>query len=666
MWIDKSSTVQELPKYFTETLNDNGWDTAVKFRIRDGQKYADVRLFEAYGTDYEKRRLGMAFGYDTSQTKFNDNRVISDTSPLGLIGMADGTNRFFDLKVFPVDTLYDVNVYLNGVRVSNNRFKLDYKTGRLEFLVAPEVGQLVTISYRLANDAPEPPSFLVFFTYASVSLSSDKITDAPIKLADGDGVKTVYATPSAPIKASTLFVWNDSVPQIEGTDYTVDLTTGEITFTTPPALGKELTVKYTQVIAGAVTAQIGTGDSATTVFYTPVAPIASNNFKVFVDNTEIPSSSYTVDYNKGEIAFSTAPEQGKKVVAKYVDLTGGPATGQVVIEDMVASKTFDPSTPLGTMEAVYRALDFINPSLPTVLSFSESGLGTAWQRDSSIYHWGNITKNSAFLWTRADAGVNALDAFYSPLYFGRILATHKKPARNMCLFAGAATSQEIKWKKELKIGGRNVDYGANTSNGNSSVQMAQTIGGGYYQKHLLAFMTYSKDVDNGEGWFNPSQYLKVNDGGIEKPAYVHSRIRVVHSNDGYSYELDNCYAMHPKKVAQKDKMRVRELGEWETIGFGDGYRVNFILSRNKHKDSALILQVDCVEIPDTDYTYDEETKTVTFKAPIPNGVEVIAFYGYKQEYQYNLTTAPRCPLVLPEIVPYAPIGILNYRAELDE
>lgn len=662
MYISKSVTAQELPTKLEEIFNENGWDSAVKFRVKDGKKYADVRLFKSYGTDYETRAFGMAFGYDTSKSIFADNRIISETSELGILGIADGATTTFYLKASPVDTAQNINVYVNGAKINTNSVTITNNI--VEFANPPEAGSLISISYKLDDTAPEPPSFLVFFTYGGLNLQSKKAIDAPIKLADGDGVTTVYNTPSSPIKAGTLKVWNDSVEQIEGQDYTVDLTTGAITFTVAPALGKELTVKYTQVVSGAVTAQVGTADGSKTTFYTPTAPIASNKFAVYVDNQLIAPAQYTVDYSTGEITFTAAPTSGK-VVARFVDLTGGPAMGEVFIEDMVAEKTFDPSTPLGTMHAVYRALDFIQPSLPTVLSFSEAGLGNAWQRDSKIHIKGQINKNAGFFHLRPDAGANALDSLYAPLYFGRMLATHKKATRNMVMFAGASTSQEIKWSAGLKIGGINVDYGPRTSNGNSTVQVAQTIGGAYYQAHYLKFFTHSKDADvSGEGVFNPSKYLYVMDeDGIPTPAYTISRMRLTHPNDGDSYELEHMYAMHAEGIGQQEMMRISELGEWETIGFGDGYKTQFILSRNKHKDSALVLQVNCVERQD--YTYDEETRTVTFSTPIEEGQEVVAFYGYKQEYQFFLATTPRCPTVLATASPYAPIGTLTYKKELE-
>lgn len=662
MYIAKSVTVQELPSKLEEIFNENGWDSAVKFRVKDGTKYADVRLFSSYGTDYEMRKFGMAFGYDTSKSLFNDNRIISETSELGTLGIADGITTSFYLKASPVDKSQAINVYVNGALININSITI---TGDvIEFNVPPNAGDLISVSYRLDDTAPEPPTFLAFFTYGGINLLSKKAVDAPIKLADGDGVKKVYKTPTAPIKVGTLKVWNDSIPQIEGEDYTVDLSTGDITFTIPPALGKELTVKYTQVIAGAVSVKIGEGDGAQKTYYTPVAPIASIKFAVSVGGQLLTTDKYTVDFNTGEITFNTAPEVGKNIVAKYVDLTGGPAQGQVFIEDIIAEQTFNPVTPLGTMEAVYRALDFIQPSIPTVLSFSEAGLGNAWQRDSKIHIKGQINCNAGFFHLRADAGANAIDALYAPLYFGRMLATHKKPTRNFVMFAGASTSQEIKWKAGLKIGGINVDYGPKTSNGNSSVLVAQTIGGAYYQHHYLKYFTHSKDVDNGEGVFNPSKYLYVLDeDGIPTPAYTISRMRLTHPNDGDLYELEHMYAMHPEGIGQQEMMRISELGEWETIGFGDGYKRQFILSRNKHKDSAMILQVNCIER--SDYKYDPETRTVTFDTPIEEGMEVIAFYGYKQEYQFHLATTPRCPTVIKGITPYAPIGTLTYKKELE-
>lgn len=50
MYVQKSVTAQELPNEFEKTLNENDWESNVKFRVRDGEKYADVRLFRSHGT----------------------------------------------------------------------------------------------------------------------------------------------------------------------------------------------------------------------------------------------------------------------------------------------------------------------------------------------------------------------------------------------------------------------------------------------------------------------------------------------------------------------------------------------------------------------------------------------------------------------------------------
>lgn len=671
MYVQKSVTAQELPNEFEKTLNENDWESNVKFRVRDGEKYADVRLFRSHGTDNETRNLGMAFGYNTSKSIFSDNRIISEMSSLGIIGTGDGETRTFNVKVFPIDQLGGVNVYVDGVRINNNRFAVDYIKGFIQFKEAPSDGVLISVSYKLDKTAPEPPDFLVFFTYSSVNLAtnvsgSTETMGTPIKIADGDGVTITFKTPTAPIKAGSMKVWKDSVLLYEDIDFTIDLSTGDVTFITAPELGKELTATYIQIVQGTSTAEVGTGDGSNKVFYTPVAPVASTLFAVIIDDVELATTEFTANYKTGEVTLKTAPAQGSVVTLKYIDLTGGPATGSTFLGDITSKKTFDPTTPIGTMHGVYAALDFINPSLPTVLSFSENGLGNAWQRDSHVHFWGQINKNSAMLWTRPDAGANPKDALFAPLYFGRILATHKKPMKNMVIFSGAATKQEITWKKGLVIGGINMDYGPRTSNGNSSVQLTQTVGGSYYQAHGFSMMTHSMDADNGEGYFNPSQYLTVNDGGIAKPARVFSQLKMVHPNDGYAYEFDHVSAMHAKKVSQNNLMRVRKEGKSEIIGFGDGYRRKFILSHNKHASSNLTIIVDCIALDPSMYTYETETKTVTFKEAPAAGHRIQALYDYKQMYQFNLATAPRCPMLLKETMPFIPMGAVWYKEELDE
>jgi hypothetical protein len=68
------------------------------------------------------------------------------------------------------------------------------------------------------------------------------ITDE--ELGTGDSATTVFQTTWAPVLSGTDVVKVNGVTKTKGTDYTIDLATGEITFATAPALGLAVTCTY--------------------------------------------------------------------------------------------------------------------------------------------------------------------------------------------------------------------------------------------------------------------------------------------------------------------------------------------------------------------------------------------------------------------------------------
>lgn len=645
-YFEKASYAQLFPKELAELFNEHGWENFLTYRYTLANKYADIRLFRAHGTDRQTRMIGMAFGYDTANSKLSDNRLVTETSILGELGYGDGTNTLFKTKVSPIDEDSEIVVYADGARINENLFEISHLDGSVVFRQPPTDGTMLSISYKMSLSAPEPPEWLTFWTFSGINLSRLMGLDGPIKLADGDGVKTDFPTPTSPIKANSIKLYVDGVLQLEPEQYTADLTNGIIHFNVPPALGKEITIIYTQIIAGTTLGRAADGDGSTKVFYTPTSPIGTNNVKVYIGGILQEPSTYSVDHAKGEFTFNSAPALGHEITIEYLDLTGGTPSGVTHLEnDIKADKKIDISTPEKLMDAVYRSLDYIAPSLPTVHDFTATGtFNGAWQRDSYIYYWGNINKNRCTMFTRPDPTGNPEIALFTPLVFGKIHCKGITPRRNMIIASGCVVKNEVIYKKDKIIGGLNMDYGERTCNGNKGVLLSQGIGGAYYQQHYLKFHTYSKKADNGDGRFNPSQY---ND------KYFTSQFIITHPNDGDVGWVDELLAVHPKNIFQDDPLEVDAAVKNERLGIGDGRTKTFHL-RHTPVWETLQIKSNCQVI--SSFETDDEHKTITFETAPAQGIEILADYEYSHEYRYNMPTAPISAFTLEQFSPFHPIG----------
>jgi hypothetical protein len=657
MFIDKSNYLQFIAEKLADEFAAVGWENYVKYRVRFQTRFADVRLFRSTGTDGQTRYFGMAHGYDTAKTPFTDMRLIMSDSPLGTVGIGDGENKNFKLQVFPVDEVHPFTLYKDGIPIPDAEYTKDLVTGDIVFKTAPGSGVMITASYKLSALAPEPPSKLFFFTYTSVYLENlANAGNGGRKIGEGDDIKVEFNTPTFPIKYKSLKVYVDS--KLVGEDeYDVNLTTGKIVFHVPPKLGKEITVEYVQIVAGPAPAKAGDGDGTNKVFFTPTAPIAETGVKVWVDGKVLLSTEYKIDYETGKIELNTAPSLGKEVTVECISLVGGPVVGTERLSDLKASQDFNPEDSKSLMGVVYDSVFFLYPSIPTCASLSTDGkIGGGWQRDSLFYYWGNANKDRIMLHIRLDPSGWAERAHFVPLYLGKLAIKGKSPRRNMVILSGANKTDEIVPVPGLKLGNVVADYGTQASNGNNSVLLQQTLGGSYYQHHYLSFITHDQSVDNGDGRYQPSEYSN---------KYHFSRFRIVHPNDGRVGELDDMYAVHPKNIFQMDNIDVENKVENEEIGFGDGKQKSYHTRRAAY-NGQLKIKIACVEVPESDYTYDPETKQILFKNPPPAGAEILADYEFKQKYRYTLSTPERCPFRIPAVTPFAPIGVAVRQEEIGQ
>ncbi|MFF2889462.1 hypothetical protein [Paenibacillus sp. NPDC057967] len=592
MWFDSDSNIQELPLELEKLFNQNGWNTFIKYR----SVYKNTKFADV--------RLFRSRGSDGQVrnfgmvygygTKANANLGEADfISQNSVLGQLSQISTTKGLQFRVFPVKKDtVIIYKNGVIVPESSYTIDEFKGQVLMQEDIVPTDKYTVSYEPAQIAPRPPKRMYFFTFDDVR-----------------GEKIVQG--------------------MSGSVYIGD----------PESI-------------------LPDGDGTRKIFPIPTtATIKEGTVTLYVNKIQALENTYTVDYSSNTITFTgIAPLPGSELNVSYIKVLNPTGTGTLDYGD-IAVKSFDPDDSTALLNATYTALYYLYPSLPTAISFTPmDDFSRGWQRDSTMYYWGNINKDRIVMFLRPDPTPGPENTYYAPLYIGRLTTLGKEPRKNNLIMSGCRTKDEVKWKADMKLGALYVDYGNNTSNGNSSVQLQQSIGGTYYQSHYLAFISHDKLVDAGEARFNPSVY---------SGKYHISPMYIVHPNDGFVGKLDECYAVHPKNISQLDELEVVETAENEDLGKGDGVKATFHLShRPSIKDDGtpfnLKVKVDCVEmVYGTDYTIELETKAITFvSGKIPAaGEEVIATYDYKQMYRYTLADTPVSPLTLANMSPFAPIGL---------
>lgn len=621
MFIDSLTTMQELPDALTKAFRDNGWGLFIKYRVWRQPKgtredsFADVRLFRSVGSDKQTRYFGMVFGYGGDRNGgsiLNTEETISRHSTLAVLqGTVDGVNKSFTFKVFPV-LKESVFVYLykddgTEVEVPSTEYTINYDEGTLVFkdgsAYIPKTGEELRATYIPSPIAPKPVKRLGFFTFDDVRLERLVVPsfdpndeDNEAVLPDGDGVTQDFVI-NTTYEIKGVSVYLNGVRQKEG----------------PLTEGGEYT-------------------------FNPVTKT---------------------------IHFHSAPAPGVDVRVEYIKiLTGTELDGVIDLGDIQAGRNFTPDDVKSLFNAVYSTLYYLRPSMPTALSITPlDNVSSTFRRDSGVYYWGNVNKDRIIMFLRPDPSVGPENTYFTPLYIGRLRTTKNSPRRNLVIAAGARKKDLSNYSTNKKIGYYIVDYGPNTCNGNDGIQLQQTYGGVNYNKHYMAFITHDKAIDNGEARLNPSVY---------SGKYHISPFYIVHPNDGFVGTLDDVFAVHPKNIAQLDELEIeyRENNPFrEEIGVGDGSRRVFWLTHSpSYPDGTdftanpftaqpikLDVEIDCVKT--TDFTFDYETKAITFNTAPPAGAIIVAEYVFKQVYRFTLPDTEISPWQLEDVVPYAPIGL---------
>lgn len=493
------------------------------------------------------------------------------------------------------------------------------------------------------------------------------------KLEVGDGVKKDFQIECFPIVSSTLKVYDSGAP-IATSVYTVNAETGKLSFTTPPADGARLTCEYQlanhahepsndmviftfnrytidqSIDQTKPEANLGVGDGVKTTFTLPHKNIDETRFKVFLGAVAVSATGYTLDAKNGTVTFPTPPTPTDTVSVAYTYFVQ-PVDG--TIPDYKVA-TFDNQSSADILKNIYTVLSFHQASPPINISFNPvKNFTHEWQRDSTVYYYGNINKDRIIMFIRIDPTGNPVDAYFMPLYIGKLTTIGNKPRKNVAIFAGCRTGDAYVYKKDAKIGNSLVDYGVETANGNTVAMLQQSYSGAMYQNHYFAFITHDKEIDNGNGRYNPSMYSN---------KYHLSQIFLVHPNDGYVGKLDDIYAVHPKNIQQADELEIVKEVANEELGVGDGVETIFHLEHKPKDMTTLKIEVACVPVDPADYTFEPETKQVKFKsAPIG---EIIADYTFEQLFRYSLPTTPVSPCTQDLATPFNPIGLGIYKEDL--
>jgi hypothetical protein len=485
----------------------------------------------------------------------------------------------------------------------------------------------------------------------------------------GDGTTKTFEFPAAPIVPGSEQVFIDG-SSINQSEYTINSEGTTIAFNTAPPSGSIIKATYAlstkayepsnvfgvflynevllekEVLKGQPDSNLGTADGSTVTFAFPKSGIRPGTVQIYVGNSLVPETDYTVDYATSTVTFHTAPTSGA-IQASY-KYALQPISGVDYGDFQGAGSTYSKTSGFSgkyMAEMAYSVFEFVQPSPVTVMQLTnEANYNRSFQRDTFMYLWGSVNKDRLALFFRPDPSADPVNALYVPLYLGRISAIGEAPRRNTVLIGGGQMSKELTSFSNLSGGNINLDYGTNTANGNSYVMLHQALGGAYYQRHYLSFITHSKELDVPDTRYNPSAYTG---------KYHLSQLWIIHPQEGYVGKLDDIYAVHPKNIEQMDDLEIERTVSHETIGIGDGIRKIFHID-HACKEARPQIFIDCVEV--TAFTYDPDTKAVIFDDPPAMGVEITASYSFGQVFKYTLPTTERTPMRVTEATPFAPIG----------
>ena len=143
-----------------------------------------------------------------------------------------------------------------------------------------------------------------------VNLSWEPVieTELIIDQFTGDGTTTIFQLNYLDVAAGSYTVTVDSVTQVEGTDYTIDLANGTVTFTTAPAASANIEVSYRQNLTDLAGYRIFRKRPSEGTF-TLIGSVDSST-TTFADTTALDGSTY--DYAVAAFDDEATPNEGQK------------------------------------------------------------------------------------------------------------------------------------------------------------------------------------------------------------------------------------------------------------------------------------------------------------------------------------------------------------------
>ena len=119
----------------------------------------------------------------------------------------------------------------------------------------------------------------------------------------GDASTTVFPLDQSPVLTNSDTVYLDAVAKTRDTDYTINFSTGVVTFTAAPGSSVAITADYKYGNEA-----VGTGDGSDTTFTLASNPVKSGSVVIYSGGTaDTFGTDYDVNYSTGVVTFTSAP-----------------------------------------------------------------------------------------------------------------------------------------------------------------------------------------------------------------------------------------------------------------------------------------------------------------------------------------------------------------------